>query len=336
MVEPPPPTRLATAVALAALALLALGVGAWWLVSTDDIAPDPGEVDEPDAAPVPNFSPPTTVVPTTLPPAPPSYEPLPGEPVADAKLAAARAIELLTTYDPSPQPAVQARERLAAAGIRPEIVDAAAELLAPGEWSRGEIVYPQLGGLTETQASVMVVVRQERANVVASRTIDVRLSTATGAWAVDAIASIGDVLSGPASAPAGSRAATVLSLDSLDLPDSARADIASGAVDDRVLSVLEQLGGTHRLSIATIIAGHPTEVFATTRTSNHTVGRAVDVWAIDGVPVVSLRNDPAATQALLRQLLAEGVGELGAPWALGGVSFTDTVHQDHVHIGYDG
>src|SRR5690606_1143557 len=62
----------------------------------------------------------------------------------------------------------------------PPIDDVASPLTHPGYWSRGEVVYPQLGGLTADRVSVMVVIRQaigrgdepEQTGVL---TIDVRL-----------------------------------------------------------------------------------------------------------------------------------------------------------------
>jgi uncharacterized heparinase superfamily protein len=82
--------------------------------------------------------------------------------------------------------------------------------------------------------------------------------------------------------------------------------------------------------------GHPREVFGTARTSNHTHGRAVDVWRVDGRPVV----DPATPRALLRDVMVRagrlGATEVGGPFDVDGPGrgfFTDDVHRDHLHVG---
>ncbi|MFD7834155.1 hypothetical protein [Streptomyces sp. NPDC059761] len=46
---------------------------------------------------------------------------------------------------------------------------------------------------------------------------------------------------------------------------------------------------TCRMSVSVVRSGHPLNVFGTGRPSDHPVGRAFDVWAVDGHPVV----DPA-------------------------------------------
>lgn len=138
--------------------------------------------------------------------------------------------------------------------------------------------------------------------------------------------------------PLSGSADSVLSNPGIDLPDSARWDIESGAIDARVLDLLAELARDHRLSVTVLATGHPNNVFASRRVSNHTVGRAVDIWAIDGRPVVEQRQPDGALAALARSLLARGVTELGGPWDLdgpGGASFANTVHQDHLHLGFD-
>ena len=106
-------------------------------------------------------------------------------------------------------------------------------------------------------------------------------------------------------------------------------------------------------SVAVLRSGHPRKVFGASTVSNHTTGRAVDIWAVDGVPVIRQNNgityeessvaradrkQPAfrVTSTLLRK---EQVGEIGSPWNLdpsGQPSFTDPVHQDHLHVAVSG
>lgn len=284
----------------------------------------------------------TTTVPV-VPQAPvfPPYAALPEEPEAAAKRQAANLIQALATYDLGAGTPTRAQQIVEAFGADPSVATAAELLLAADQASGGEIVYPQIGGLTADAASVMVVFRQHMArwggtqSVV--RTADVRLRRVGDGWTVTALASLGDAAAPPA-APVSEAAAAVLANPRLDLPDTARWDVLAGRVDERVLTLLQAASAEHRLSIVTLASGHPVNVFGTERISNHTRGRAVDIWAIDGIPVVSQRDTPpAAAMAVLTVAVASGVDELGAPWVLEVPgSFSDTVHQDHLHLGFRG
>lgn len=282
-------------------------------------------------------------VPTTRvqldPPAP--YRPLPGEPAPEAKQAASDVVRALTTFEANADPAPGVAAALTGLGTPPELVEQARPLLVAGADSAGDIVYPQLGGLTDQTASVMVVVRQRLLEGGAPRsvvrTVDVRLARREGAWKVASIDSTGGAPPEPA-APTSAVAAPVLATPNIVLPDSARWDILAGRIDDRVLAVLAKLGAEHRVDVTVLASGHPHEVFASRRVSNHTRGRAVDIWAIDGRPVLEQRDPAGPLATLARRLLADGVSELGGPWDLdgpGSASFTNAVHQDHLHVGFD-
>ena len=267
--------------------------------------------------------------------------PLPGEPAPEVKQLASDALQAMATYDVGGGTPIAAAARLGARG-NTAAVDAAAALLLPDAASAIDIVYPQLGGLTNTEASVMVVFRhrllQGGEERVVTRTGDVRLERGPAGWSVATIASLGGEPGPPAPvSPAGQ---AVLDNDRLDLPDSARWDITAGRIDDRVLDLLARLTVDHTLSVTVLATGHPHNVFASESVSNHTVGRGVDIWAVDGQPVVAQRDPASPLRTLVEQLLREGVTELGSPWDLDGTgrgaSFTNTVHQDHLHLAFDG
>lgn len=88
--------------------------------------------------------------------------------------------------------------------------------------------------------------------------------------------------------------------------------------------------------------GHPPNVFGTQLESNHAPGRAVDVWAIDGRPVVldQPSEDSQAFRVASTVYQAGAVTELGSPWDFdepsGGRSFRNDVHRDHLHVAYHG
>lgn len=280
----------------------------------------------------------TTEVARLAPPA--VYVPLAGEPEPEVKQLASDVLQSIGTYAIGGGTAAAAAARLAGRGSD-AVIDAAAPLLLPTAASAVEIVYPQLGGLTETEASVMVVFRHRvllsGEEQLVTRTADVRLVRGSAGWSVSTIASLGgDPVSVGALTPA---AQAVLDSDRVELPDSARWDIEAGRIDTRVLDLLARLAADHNLSVTVLATGHPHNVFATQSVSNHTVGRGVDIWAVDGQPVVSQRDPSGPLHALVAQLLAEGVTELGSPWDLDGpgvgASFTNTVHQDHLHLAFD-
>lgn len=273
--------------------------------------------------------------------APARYQPLPGEPAPEAKQIAADTVQALTTFEAGPDPAAAAGAGLAALGVPAGLVDQARPLLVAGAAAAGDIVYPQLGGLTADAASVMVVVRQRLLTAgvgrTVVRTVDVRLARRGPAWAVTAIASAGGTPPDPAPPPSAS-AAPILADPNVGLADSARWDILAGGVDDRLLAVMARLAKDHRIDVTVLATGHPHEVFGSSHVSNHTEGRAVDIWAVDGRPVLEQRDPAGPLASLSRSLLADGVTELGGPWDLdgpGGASFTNTLHQDHLHVGFD-
>lgn len=271
--------------------------------------------------------------------APTPYVPIAGEPVPELKVMAAEFLQAVGTYDEGGGSAEALATRLAGLPADPAV--AADRLLVPTAASAVEIVYPQLGGLTEDAASIMVVftwrlLEDDRETSVV-RTADVRLRREAGAWRVTGVESLGGEPTGsPEITPL---AQAVLANDRLDLPDSARWDIQSGRIGDEILQVLQDLSQQHTLRVAVLASGHPHNVFESEYVSNHTEGRGVDIWAIDDTPVVSLRDPDGPLPALVQGLVAQGITEVGSPFDVdgpGGASFTNTVHQDHLHVAFDG
>jgi hypothetical protein len=113
-------------------------------------------------------------------------------------------------------------------------------------------------------------------------------------------------------------------------------DLASGRLDLRVQSLLAVVAERHTIRLSCLRSGHSRYVNGTTRVSNHTVWRAVDIDRVDGQPVTP--TSPAA-RALVGWL--DGLqgplrpSEIGSPFPLGHRPyFTDHGHQRHIHIGY--
>lgn len=298
----------------------------------------PGRPPSPTAA-TPRTTP--SPAPATPPPTPAPYRPARNEVHPGPKRVAAQVAQQLTTYEPGTPAAELAgavtrhprRQRAVAEAVRP--------LLQQDRWSRGRIVYPQLGGLRRNRMSVMVVVEQTVGapgvpGEAHARTLDVRLVRQDGRWVFDTLASVGGepVPPPPALTPT---AQAVLGHPDITLPDSARWDIHAGRISPHLLQLLLDLAERTSYGVTVLSSGHPFHVFGTDRQSNHTKGRAVDIYLHDGTLVADDRAKGSATHELVRWLYRRPeVSEVGSPWALdgyGGRSFTDVVHQDHLHVG---
>jgi hypothetical protein len=115
-------------------------------------------------------------------------------------------------------------------------------------------------------------------------------------------------------------------------------DWRSPRLDRRVRQLLEHAAAQHRIRVSCLRTGHSWYVRGTTRVSNHSRWRAVDVDQVDGAPV-GPSNRAARALALWVGQGKAGVwpSEVGSPWRFGGRPwFTDAGHQDHLHIGFAG
>lgn len=269
------------------------------------------------------------------------YALLEGEVEPACKAAATTAMEAVLTWREAAGSLGDAVGRAAALGLPADVVVGLKPLLSVGAWSSLRITYPQYGGLSpgSTSASVMITADQlaPAGPDVSTRplVVDVRLSQDGGTWTVT------DLLlaeTPPAAAPAPTAAAAAaLSNDRIVLPGSARADLEAGIVDDVVPTTLVALAERWRLDVHVFSSGHPLNVFATDRQSNHTRGLAVDIWAIDEVPVID--QDRSAWREVMLAAAELGATEIGGPEDLDGVRgrpphFSDLVHQDHLHLGF--
>lgn len=323
--------------------------------------PDPGADPTGGGTPAPSRTAATTTgEPTAAPPTVPAgWAPSDTEVHTAAKSAAARVAHTLTNYPVGTTPAELAGGVTSARRDRRALARALRPLLDRERWSRGAVVYPQMGGLaplcgTPTTASVMVVVRQrlgrrDRVERTVTRTLDVRLGRTDGQWRFTGLASAGgSAHPRPPDLPPPAR--TVLDDPRISLPDSARWDIHRGAIAPTLLTVMAALAERTPYAVTVLRAGHPVHVFGRGETSHHTSGRAVDIHTVDGRPVVESRGrdatrrptcaTPATNQDPVRRQVAwllqqPQVREVGSPWDLDPPnrrSFDDPVHHDHLHV----
>ena len=208
-----------------------------------------------------------TTAPARLAPVAP-YKPLEGEPAPELKVLASNALQSVGTYDAGDGTAESALARIPP-DVDAGLVESASQLLVGDAASSIEIIYPQLGGLTDDAASVMVVYRWQKIidgrKSEETRTADVRLQRTPAGWRATSVATLGGdapASSSPALTPSAS---AVLDNDQIDLADSARWDIQAGRIGDPVLDALLALAQNHALSITVLATGHPREVFETPR-----------------------------------------------------------------------
>lgn len=214
----------------------------------------------------------------------------------------------------------------------------------PGKWSRGTVEYAQLGGHLNGRISIFVVIRQEvgvegsgEAERVETRTMEVRLArTEAGAWGLETIASAGGQ---PVARPADLSpvAAAVVDHELIDLPDTSAWDIYAGFIDQQLLRVMLDMAERTPYSVVVLQTGHAYNVFGTDRVSNHSVGRAVDIYKLESELVVDAHDPSSEVYALSEWVVSRyDIREFGSPWKFPDAvahTFTNEVHHDHLHIG---
>ena len=314
--------------ATAALAALAAGCGGGG--GPDPVAERPG-----GAAPTR----PAEQAPPTQPPRVAPYEPSSSEEYPHAKRIAGRIVQRVLTYSRGAKVSDIARSAIRTgadtSGFTPEL----ARIVDRSRRAWAEVIYVQLSGVTETSFGAMVVVRQrsedaegDRKEV--TRVVDVRLTRSGGPWRFERFGSLGGR---PASRPENLSPAArrVLDHPSIWMSDTSRWDIYRGRIDDVLLDRLAQVAERFPLSIAVLGTGHPPEVWNTTRVSAHTRGAAADIFAVSGKSVIRQRQQGSPAFRLAAEFVNGGAAQVGSPWILGAGgsrSFTDAVHQDHIHV----
>ncbi len=201
-----------------------------------------------------------------------------------------------------------------------------------------QVAVAQYGGILVDTASVLAVldqwVLQPDGSVKAGgTTLDIRLSADEPKWTVT------NVRPARPGRPVRdlSRVARHLVEDGrVLLPHAAESDVRAGAINDSVLVALGSLARFHRIDVRLLCSGHPLRVFGTDRTSNHTQGLAVDIWALDGRPII----ESGGTQVVADFMMAcaeVGAYQVGGPTDPDGAGagfFSDDTHQDHIHLGF--
>ena len=117
-----------------------------------------------------------------------------------------------------------------------------------------------------------------------------------------------------------------------------RNDIASGRVNVRVLATIEYLAQTfHQVTISCLITGH--RLYARPGViSAHVYGLAVDVAVLDNINIIGHQGRGTITEKAIRSVLMlppeVQPNQVISLMALGGPSFAQSDHWNHIHIGF--
>ena len=128
----------------------------------------------------------------------------------------------------------------------------------------------------------------------------------------------------------------LLGNDHVTFDSTGIADMKGGKMDPRIVSVLTAISKDHKITVSAMISDHD-KTTSGGSVSNHYYGRAVDIAVVDG-QAVSPGNAAAREVANALSSLPASIrpSEVGSPWDLPGTAdFTDSAHQNHLHIAYD-
>jgi hypothetical protein len=137
--------------------------------------------------------------------------------------------------------------------------------------------------------------------------------------------------------------ARVLEDPRIDIYEGGRKDIEGGQIDRRVLAVLEFLAGSGlKPTVSCLKSGH-SFLTKSGNVSEHTSGNAVDIAAINGIPILGHQGKGSITDMTIQRLLTlqgnmkpHQIISLMTPADFGGadniLSLPD--HDDHIHVGF--
>jgi hypothetical protein len=130
----------------------------------------------------------------------------------------------------------------------------------------------------------------------------------------------------------------VLSDERIDIYEGGREDIRSGQIDRRVLATLAYLAESGlRPTVSCLKTGHG---FYTSsgNVSEHSSGNAVDIAAVNGIPILGHQEPGGITEQTVRRLMQlQGTmypHQIISLLSLGGNTLAMADHNDHIHVGF--
>jgi hypothetical protein len=132
----------------------------------------------------------------------------------------------------------------------------------------------------------------------------------------------------------------VLNDPRIEIYDCGRRDIRSGQIDRRVMATLEYLAASGlKPTVSALKCGHSYLTKAGT-VSEHSFGDAVDIAAINGIPILGHQGKGSITDITIRRLLLlqgtmkphQIISLMTFPGTDNTLSLSD--HDDHIHVGF--
>ena len=130
----------------------------------------------------------------------------------------------------------------------------------------------------------------------------------------------------------------VLRTPTVSIYGPGRTDVGNGSIDVRVLVTMlylaERQGG---VTVTSLISGHG--IFTKSgHVSLHAYGRAMDIVAVGGTPIIGNQQPGGVAESALRNIMMMPAelrpDELISLFEIGGPSFAMADHADHIHVGY--
>jgi hypothetical protein len=132
----------------------------------------------------------------------------------------------------------------------------------------------------------------------------------------------------------------VLANPSIQIYDCGRQDVRTGQIDRRVLATLEFLAASGlKPTVTSLRCGH-SYYTSSGNVSEHTTGTAVDIAAINGVPILDHQGAGSITELAIQRLLTlQGTMQPHQIISLMEFQGTDNTlamadHADHIHVGF--
>jgi hypothetical protein len=130
----------------------------------------------------------------------------------------------------------------------------------------------------------------------------------------------------------------VLADERIEIYPAGRDDIRSGQIDRRVLATLEYLAESGlRPTVTSLKAGH-SYFTKSGNVSHHSSGNAVDIAAINGIPILGHQEPGGVTEQAVRRLMQlQGTmapAQIISLFEIGGATFSMADHADHIHVGF--
>jgi hypothetical protein len=130
----------------------------------------------------------------------------------------------------------------------------------------------------------------------------------------------------------------VLSDERIEVYECGRDDIRSGQIDRRILATLAYLAESGlRPGVTSLKCGHG---FYTSsgNVSHHSSGNAVDIAAVNGIPILGHQEAGGITEQSVRRLMQlQGTmapAQIISLFEIGGATFAMADHADHIHVGF--